>query len=115
MILSFAWTEEPLRAGRKVCTRRRWSEGTMAIWQRAWDNGRKIHDAWDRLPYRGGKQIGTLLLTCRPYWETLHDMPEADVQAEGGMCDTREEFVARYFDDDPDMLVAVVRFQFFGG
>jgi len=110
MLISFAWTMEPLMAGRKTCTRRRWAERTMRAWQTAWDEGRRRHQAWDKLPYRGGHQRGFIDLTCRPYWEILRDMPESDVQAEGGMCDTTKEFIERYFDGDPDMRVAVLRF-----
>jgi hypothetical protein len=114
MILSFAWTLEPLMAGRKTCTRRHWSQRTMAAWQKAWDEGRRRHQAWDKLAYRGGHRRGFIDLTCRPYWEPLRDMPEEDLEAEGGLWDSLDEFIDLQ-GGDPDEVVAVVRFEFVGG
>lgn len=109
MILSFAWTTEALLSGRKTCTRRRWKPTQMERWQRMWDTGRLVHDAWDKVPFAGGERIGQIRLTCRPYWEALRDMPESDVEAEGGLWADKAEFVALF--GDPDEKVAVVRFE----
>ena len=110
MIISFAWTVDPLLAGIKTVTRRDWKPRHMATWQRAWDEGRRIHDAWDKVPFAGGRWIGKIRLTCRPYWERLGDMPAEDLVAEGGLWDSLEEFVELQ-GGDPDKMMAVVRLE----
>ena len=110
MILSFNWTTDAYLSGRKTCTRRRWAPSHLRQWQRAWDEGRHVHDAWDKSPRCKGKKVGQFRLTCRPYWERLEDMPEQDLQAEGGLWASVEEFV-ELFGGNPDQDVAVVRFE----
>lgn len=90
-------------------TRRDWKGRHLAMWQRAWDEGRHVHDAWDGLPFTGGRRIGGLRLTCRPYRERLMDMPVGDLVAEGGMCETVEGF-CRLVGRGLDYEMAVVRF-----
>ena len=80
------------------------------MWQRLWDMGRLEHDAWDKLPYAGGKKVGRFKMTCRPYLERLADMPESDLVAEGGMVETLEEFY-RLINGVPQERLAVVRFE----
>ena len=110
MILSFAWTTEALLAGRKTCTRRRWSSRHYGAWRQAWREGRREHQAWDKSPRAGGKRVGPIRLTCEPYKERLGDMPEGDVEAEGGMWASKREFI-ELFGGDPDLAVVVVRFE----
>jgi hypothetical protein len=109
MILSLAWTTQAFLAGKKTCTRRRWTAHHMATWQKAWDEGRYIHDAWDKSPRSGGRCIGQIRLTCRPYWERLADMPTADLVAEGNLWASMDEFLALF--PDPQDYVAVLRFE----
>jgi hypothetical protein len=109
MIISFAWTIDPLLAGLKTCTRRCWSETHFQRWVKAWREGRHIHEAWDRLPHIGGKRRAWIRLTCEPYQERLCDMPESDVEAEGGLWASKEEFISLF--GDPEKVVAVVRFE----
>jgi hypothetical protein len=109
MILSFNWTTAAYQAGDKTCTRRQWSQRHMEMWQRAWDQDKHIHDAWDKSPRCKGKKIGQFRLTCRPYWERLADMPEQDLSAEGGLWSGVDEFI-ELFGGNPDRDVAVVRF-----
>lgn len=90
--ISFFLTTKEFLSGRKTVTRRRWKPRHLAMWQRLWDTGRLEHDAWDKLPYAGGKKVGRFRLTCRPYLERLIDMPESDLVAEGGMAETLAEF-----------------------
>ena len=111
MILSFAWTVSPLLAGCKTVTRRDWSPGYVRQWQRAWDEGRLVHDAYDKSPRSGGHKIGEISLTCRPYLERLGDMPEADVGAEGDMWANKAEYIELQ-GGDSDKVLAVVRFRF---
>jgi len=118
MIISFAWTTFAVINGTKTVTRRVWADRTLATWHRAWDRGELIHDAYDRLPYRGGKLIGRIRLTCRPYREALLDMPEEDVAAEGGLWPTKHEFIRGFRDrgqGDETTQVAVVRFELVTG
>jgi len=110
MILSFAWTTTAFLAGRKTCTRRDWADRTMLAWQHAWDRGDLVHDAVDKLLFRGGKRIGRLKLTCRPYRERLGDMPERDLAAEGGMWADLDEFIMLQ-GGDPDKRMCVIRFE----
>jgi len=110
MIISFAWTTEALLAGRKTCTRRRWSEKHFQQWVCAWRAGRLIHDAWDKSPRASGCKVGKIRLTCEPYRERLADMPESDLAAEGGYWASKEEFISLF--GDSQEIVTVVRFVF---
>ncbi|HLF28241.1 MAG TPA: hypothetical protein VJG32_18070 [Anaerolineae bacterium] len=109
MILSFAWTTPQYQSGKKKCTRRMWSDDYLALWQKAWDEGRLVHDAYDRLPRIGGQRIGKFRLTCRPYRERLADMPEEDIGLEGGLWASKEEFIELF--GGPELMPAVIRFE----
>lgn len=109
MIISFAWTIEPLLAGLKTCTRRDWSELHFQLWVRAWREGHHVHEAWDKSPRFSGRRRAWIRLTCEPYRERLVDMPVDDLKAEGGLWDSKHEFIA-LFGGDPQRKVAVVRF-----
>lgn len=108
--ISFALTKDEFLSGRKTVTRRKWKESHYKMWQKLWDDGKIIHDAWDKVPFAGGKKIGKFKLACRPYHEYLGDMPEADLLAEGGMCETVEDFCA-LIDSSPLEQVVVIRFE----
>jgi hypothetical protein len=109
-ILSFAWTTGEFLSGKKTCTRRFWAPAQFARWCKFWDNGKLVHDAWDKVPFAGGKPVGKFELTCRPYLERLGDMPESDLAAEGGMCSTVDDFI-RFVGKTADDVPAVVRFR----
>jgi len=111
VIISFAWTTKPLLEGRKTVTRRDWTIGYLRKWQRAWDRGDLVHDAYNKLPFRGGKCVGKIRLLCRPYLERLGDMPEEDLEAEGGLWDSLEEFIDLQ-GGDADAMFSVIRFRF---
>jgi hypothetical protein len=111
MIISFAYTAQAYLSGKKTVTRRKWKPAQIERWQRAWDEGRLVHDAWSNLPFvPGARRLGRFRLTCRPYVEQLGDMPQEDLKAEGGLWDSLEEFIA-LFGGDPALKVAVVRFE----
>lgn len=114
MNITFAKTQGPLCAGHKTCTRRDWKPSYMLIWQKAWDEGRFTHNAYNKSPRVGGQQMGTITMTCRPYWEPLRDMPESDLEAEGGLWGSVEEF-AQLFGGDMNKPLAVVRFEYVEG
>lgn len=112
MILSFAHTTEQFLSGEKTVTRRDWKDRHLKSWQRAWDQGRLVHDAYDKVPRAGGKKIGEFKLTARPYLEMLKDIPEADLAAEGfgDVFYTVQEFID-FMNADPHELFAVIRFE----
>lgn len=112
MILSFGKTTAEVLTGNKSVTRRQWSERTIAMWQKAWDEKRYIHQAWDKSPRNGGKNIGTIVLQERPYLEKLSQMPEEDLASEGFPELSRQEFIDRFFEGNSDQEVCVVRFKF---
>lgn len=109
-IISFAYTTDSLLAGEKTVTRRRWKESHMENFQRWYDEGTRTHDAWDRLPIQGGKRVGKIRLTGRPYWEPLGEMPEEDLEKEGVPAESLEEFFAAW-EIGLHEEVAVVRFE----
>ena len=93
MIISFAWMTKALIEGHKTCTRRSWKHSYLAQWQRAWERGKLVHEAWDRLPTAGGRQCGWITLSCRPYLERLSEFPYCDLEAEGGLWASVPEFI----------------------
>jgi hypothetical protein len=104
-IISFAWTTTALLDGRKTVTRRRWT----ARHRRLFHEG-DVVQAYDKAPFQGGKRVALIRLTCDPYQERLGAMPEADVQAEGGLWEDKAAFID-LFGGDPDEVVTVVRFE----
>lgn len=109
-ILSFALTKDEFLSGKKTVTRRSWKMSYFELWQRFFDTGNLIHDAYDRSPRAGGKPIGKFRLTCRPYMELLRNMQIEDLEAEGGMCKTVEEY-CRLIGKKPDDFVVVIMFE----
>lgn len=110
MILTFTWTTNELLSGKKTCTRRRWKDKHAADWLRACNSGRWIHQAWDKMPFtEGAKKLADIRLLQLPYQERLADMPDSDLEAEGGLWADKAEFLAQF--GDPEQLVWVVRFE----
>ena len=109
-IITFSLTRDELLSGRKTVTRRAWKQSHMANWQRWYDEGKHVHDAYDRIPIAGGSKIAEIRLTERPYWEALKNMPEDDLEAEGGMADSLKQFYD-LVGLPPSHEVAVVRFE----
>lgn len=109
-IISFAKTVDEFLSGKKTCTRRRWNLKHLKMWQNLYDTGKLIHDAYDKNPRNGGKKIGQLRLTARPYLEQLFQMPLEDLENEGGTCKTRKEFY-KFIGMEPDQTVTVIRFE----
>lgn len=113
MILSFRLTQEEFLSGQKTCTRRFFGARQRAIWINQWNKGHLVHDAWSNLPFvKGAHRIGRFKLTCCPYEERLVHMPIEDLEAEGGMCKTVEEF-AHFVGKKPKDMALVIRFKLF--
>ena len=108
-ILIFSMTKDEFLHGTKTVTRRSWSDQHFEMWANFWETERHTHDAWDNIPRAGGKKIGELQLTEKPYREKLMDMPPTDLIAEGGMCSSVEEFI-ELIGKTPEDYVTVVRF-----
>ena len=111
MNISFAKTLDALASGKKTVTRRQYSERQIKAWQAAWDEGRKIHPAYSKVTFHGGDCIGWIELTECPYLERLGDMPQGDLEAEGGVASSVEEF-ASFIGCSLDDVVLVIRFVF---
>lgn len=120
MILSNARTTNVLLAGKKTCTRRVWSDASKAglplpartatAWISAYQGDRLLHSAWDKCSFvKGAKKIADIRLTQLPYQERLEDMPQPDLNAEGGLWASKEEFINLF--GSPDTVVWVVRFE----
>jgi hypothetical protein len=95
----------------KTVTRRVWKDKHAQKFINAFHQN-KFVKAWDKDIRYGGKQIGWCRLLCAPYKEQLATMPQADLAAEGGMCDSIEQFIQRYFKGDSSIEVWVIRFEF---
>jgi len=108
-IISFNKTIKELLAGKKTCTRRNWSPRNVSRWQKCFDEGNTEHDAYDKSPRNGGKKIGEFILTERPYYEYLANMPAEDLINEGGMCKSLDDF-CKLIDVNLWDRVVVIRF-----
>lgn len=108
--ISFALTTEEFLSGRKTVTRRDWKDKHFQQWCKWYDSGNLVHQAWNKVPFAGGKRIGFFELTSRPYRERLADMPLSDLEAEGGMVDSLEAFYS-LIGKKPEDIVTVIRFK----
>jgi hypothetical protein len=108
--ISFALTENEFLSGIKTVTRRDWKDSHFQKWVKWWHEGKRIHQAWNKVPFAGGHQIGWFELICEPYRERLADMPESDLAAEGGMCATKDEYFQLIGKTEAD-IVTVIRFK----
>ena len=107
--ISFGKTLQYL-AGKTV-TRRCWKDSHALKFTNAFHQN-KLVKALDKDIRYGGKQIGWCRLLCAPYKEQLSAMPQNDLKAEGGMCDSIEQFIQRYFKGNSSLEVWVIRFEF---
>lgn len=64
--ISFGWTTPQLFEGKSV-TRRRWKDSYAQQFINRWQRGINTYIALDKSWRWGGKQIGTITLTCCPY------------------------------------------------
>ena len=78
MFISFSWTTAPFLAGAKTMTRRYWKDSHAKKFKVG-----TIVDAYDKLPYRGGKKIGTIKITKKPYQQKTRLMLMHDYIREG--------------------------------
>jgi hypothetical protein len=109
--ISFGWTTEYLE--NKTVTRRDWKDSHACKFVKAFRSSKTIQ-AYDKDPRYGGQVIGEILLTKEPFRQPLKEMTADDLIAEGGMCETVEQFVENYFDGDFTKQPWVVSFEFKG-
>ena len=102
MLISFALTVNSLIAGEKTVTRRRWDDE----YARKFRAG-MIVDAYDKLPYAGGKRIGKVRLAHDPYKQLLGDMTDEHFEREGvkHLWRDRREFINAMGGDDCELWV----------
>lgn len=110
-IISFAKTTNHYKSGKKTVTRRFWKDSHAE----KFNKGDKFM-GYDKLPYAKGKPLHPSELTEKPYKEKLIDMPESDVQKECDDCETKKEFITKYFGwENRNKSPWVIRFKHIGG
>lgn len=92
MIVSFAWTTDALLRRWKTVTRRTWAESHAARFRPG-----VIFDAWDRVPFQGGKKIATCrVVSIRKERLRLlledNDYGVEEIAKEGGLWESPCEF-----------------------
>ncbi|MEG4287021.1 hypothetical protein QUB68_28345, partial [Microcoleus sp. A006_D1] len=108
--ISFALTLHELLNGEKTQTRRAWQDDYARSFIRYYEKGIEI-PALNKGQHRGGQKVGKIRLTEKPYQQMLSEMPVSDLDKEGGMCATVQEFIDRFFEGQ-DKLVWVLDFEF---
>ncbi|MEG4419413.1 hypothetical protein QUA70_12490 [Microcoleus sp. LAD1_D5] len=108
--ISFAQTVDELVSGKKTQTRRAWQDDYAKSFIRYFEENIAI-PALDKGRHRGGRKLGFIKLTQRPYQQYLSQMSATDLQAEGGMVATAKEFIDEFFEGQ-DKLVWVLHFEF---
>ncbi len=110
MGISFSRTINELISGNKTQTRRAWQDDYAKNFIRYFDENIAI-PALDKGRHRGGHELGFIKLTKRPYQQYLSEMSATDLQEEGGMVSTVQEFIDTFFEGQ-DKLVWVLHFEF---
>ena len=111
--ISFGKTITELLSGQKTVTRRAWKDNQAYKFIDDWDAkpGEFIYPALTKSYQAGGKQVGYVRLTHRPYLEKLADMPDSDLAAEGFPDLSKQEFIDRFFEGNDQQEVWVIRFE----
>lgn len=109
LIISFAWTSGALLAGKKTATRREWDDQYAQLFVNTFYYNATIQ-AYDKNPRNGGKRIALIRLTKMPQKEPLSAMTMKDIEEEGGLWESVDQFIEG-FGGDPDMKVWVVKFE----
>ncbi len=76
--ISFSWTSAALVARAKDVTRREWNDEYADRFEKD-----EVIKATDRQVRFGGKLLGLIRLTAKPYWESEALMPDRDYAGEG--------------------------------
>ena len=111
LYISFGKCQNEIKLGKKTVTRRNWNHDYANKFKKAFLKGEKI-PAYDFSKINGGSQIGWLQLETMPYLETLQNMPESHLTKEGSMCDTKEQFINKFFQGNKLLEIYVLEFKF---
>lgn len=93
MWISFAWTTKAFLAGTKTVTRRFWNKEYMEKWWKVTCENNGLAVACDRSPRWGGKQIGHIKVTLKPYLQKLKFVTDADEIKEGHLWGNAKNFI----------------------
>ena len=104
LIMSFAWTIEPLLAGLKTNSRRFWSDSYAQKFHKG-----ILVQAYDKSPRCGGKRIAIIRLTAELYRQKLSKMTDEDEIKEGGLWGSAKAYIE--FMGGPDREPYVVEFK----
>lgn len=77
-IISLAWTTDVFLANAKNVTRRYWKPSHAKKFKEG-----DIVQAYDKIPLHGGKNIGCIKITKKPYLQPTGNMTENDYAREG--------------------------------
>ncbi len=111
LTISFGKTLPQLLSGQKAVTRRCWKDSHAAKFQKAFDQNKALSVLDKDLRY-GGKIIGKLLFTARPYKEELSNISPQDIELEGFPGMSKDEFISTFFEGNQNQAVWVIRFVF---
>ena len=111
LAISFGQTLEPLLRGIKTVTRREWKLSEVEKFCKVFEQGKWVR-ALDKAYFRGGKQIGWLRLTKKPYQEELSRVSQTDCDAEGYPELSPRQLLNRFFGGKSDRSVWVLEFEF---
>lgn len=98
---------EPIIAGIKICTRRRWAQRTADYYQRCYESGQTVQAYSIDTRVKDAYKMADIRITKPLYQEALKDMPESDLLAEGGLWATKEEFINTVCNGKPDPHLVV--------
>lgn len=108
--ISFAQTTPLLLAGKKTVTRREWKDATISTFIKYFQTGTLV-PAYDKSPRNGGKVVGFIELTRKPFKQPLFEMSDEDLRMEGFEGLAVEKFANEYF-VDITKEVWVIQFKF---
>jgi phage/plasmid-associated DNA primase len=110
--ISFGKTLKQLLNGKTV-TRRNWSDRFAEYFVKYYQEGILV-SAYDKDLRAGGKEIGKLKLTQKPFKQALSEMTQEDLREEGFPNLSVEDFHLRFFGDlNINDLVWVIHFEFY--
>ncbi|NES01714.1 MAG: hypothetical protein F6K22_02080 [Okeania sp. SIO2F4] len=112
--ISFGKTLTELLSGNKTVTRRFWKDNYAQRFIDDWNArpGKFLYPALTKGYHVGGKRVGYIRLTHKPYQEKLVDMPSSELAAEGFPELSKQQFIGKFFEGDNQQIVWVIRFEF---
>ncbi|WP_216701565.1 hypothetical protein [Gloeothece verrucosa] len=109
--ISFAKTLPQLLSGHKTVTRRLWCDSYANTFIKYFEE-QVIIPAYSKDLRAGGEVVGRLKLTQKPYKQSLAELSQEDVKAEGFSHLSPGEFIDRFFKGNPEQEVWVIWFEF---